>query len=254
MRPLGAAAGAGLRICADPCARRGFASVASVPPRKANRSAKPHRRAQDEHATRLLPRRRPLQARARERVERILEVTASLLAGPAADTLSTAEIARRAGVPIGSVYHYFPSKEAILAELAGRKFLEVDATSARRLGKDLARMDWRRALERSIDAGVTAFRSDPVYLRLWRITRSSPAFRSVAAASDERFARSLELLPPFQELAPARRRLVVRAAIRTANAFLDWILETDDPRQVPAMVREMKRALVTYLDSALGQA
>jgi AcrR family transcriptional regulator len=228
--------------------------VVEVSPREANRKARPRRRAQEEHATRLLPRRRPLQARARERVERILDVTASLLASPEAEDLSTAEIARRAGVPIGSVYHYFPSKEAILAELAGRKFIEVDAASAQRLGEDLARMDWRRALERSIDAGVVAFRNDPVYLTLWRIMRSSPAFRSVAAASDERFARALEPLPPFQQLTPARRRLVVRAAIRTANAFLDWILETDDPRQVPGMVREMKRALVTYLESALEPA
>lgn len=223
-------------------------------PRKATGSPGTRRRARDEPATRLLPRRRPLQARARERVERILQVTGKLLASHELDALSTAEIARRAGVPIGSVYHYFPSKEAILAELADRKLREVDGASAERLQQDLARMGWRAALERSVDAVVTAFRSDPAYMTLWRITRSSPAFRSVASASDERFARALEVLPPFQDLPPARRRLAVRAALRTANAFLDWILETDDPRRVPGMVREMKRALVAYFESVLAQA
>jgi AcrR family transcriptional regulator len=185
-------------------------------------------------------------------VECILDVTVELLASRELDALTTAEIARRAKVPIGSVYHYFPSKEAILAELADRKFREVDDASAERMQADLEHMDWRRALERAIEAVVSAFRSDPVYMTLWQITRSSPAFRSVAQGSDERLAQALEPLPPLAHLSPARRRLVVRSGIRIANAFLDWILATEDPRQVAAMVREMKRAVVSYLEAVLA--
>jgi AcrR family transcriptional regulator len=226
-------------------------ALSPVPRRKPSRGSRARRRAPDDRAARLLPRRRPLQERARQRVERILEATVELLAGCDLEALSTAQIAQRAGVPIGSVYHYFPSKEAILAELAGRKFEAVDAAFTERLGRDLGRMDWRRALERSVDASVTAFRSDPAYVAVWRTTRSSPAFRSVAQASDERFARALEALPILEPLRPARARLVLRTAIRIANAFLDWILETKDPRQVASIVREMKRALVAYLGSEL---
>lgn len=221
--------------------------------REPKRSARPRRRATDDSATRLLPRRRPLQARARERVERILAVTSRLLADRELDALSTAEIARRARVPIGSVYHYFPSKEAILAELADRKFREVDSASADLLRDDLQRMEWQPALERSVDAVVTAFRSDPAYMTLWQVTRSSPAFRTVASASDERLARALEQLPPLERLTPARKRLAVRSGIRIANAFIDWILEAEDPRRVPGRVREMKRAVVAYLESVLEQ-
>lgn len=228
-----------------------MAGVTRPTPRPERRK-RPRVHAHDEDAARLLPRRRPLQARARERVERILDVTVELLASRELDALSTAEIARRAGVPIGSVYHYFPSKEAILAELADRKFREVDAASAEHLRRDIERMSWQRALERSVDAVVSAFRSDPAYMTLWQVTRSSPAFRSVASASDERLAQSLELLPPLEALPPARRRLVVRSGIRTANAFIDWILETDDPRRVAALLREMKRAIVAYLEAALA--
>jgi AcrR family transcriptional regulator len=202
---------------------------------------------------RLSPRRQPLQDRARRRVDRILDVTERLLAARDLEALTTAEIAERAGIPIGSVYQYFPSKEAILVALAARKFQAVDTAFASAFGRDLERMPWRRALERAIDASVAAFRSDPAYVTVWRAARSSPAFRSVASDYDERFALALEAVPLVARLAPARRRLGVRAAIRIANTFLDWVLETQDPRQALSIVREMKRAMVACLAGDLDE-
>ena len=202
----------------------------------------------------LLRRREPHQARARKRVEDILDTAADLLREMGSDALTTGAIAERAGIPIGSVYHYFPSKEAVLAELVERKLREVDAAFAERLGRELARLPWRRALDRSLDFSVEAFRSDPAYVAVWRTMRASPTFRSVALASDERFARTLGALPLVAKLPPARARLVLRAAIRLANSFLDWILETPDARESAAVAREMKRAVAAYLAPDLDAA
>lgn len=202
----------------------------------------------------LRARRQPLQARARRRVELILAATAELLTELGADALGTGAIAERAGIPIGSVYHYFPSKEAILAELADRKFRAVDAAFADHLGHELARLPWRRALERALDASVAAFRGDPAYVAVWRAMRASSTFRSVALASDERFARALAALPVVSNVPPARARVALRAAIRLANSFLDWILETPDRREAAGIAREMKRALVAYLAADLDAA
>jgi AcrR family transcriptional regulator len=207
-----------------------------------------------ETARHLRARRKPRQARARVRVEAILEATAELLGELGADTLTTADIAARAGIPIGSVYHYFPSKEAVLAELADRKFRAIDAAVAAHLGEGLAELPWRRALERALDAGVAAFRGDPTYVAVWRAMRASSTFRSVARASDERFARALAALPVVSSVPAARARVALRAAIRLANAFLDWILEEPDPREAAAIAREMKRALVAYLAPDLDAA
>ncbi|MDJ0930165.1 TetR/AcrR family transcriptional regulator [Breoghania sp.] len=66
----------------------------------------------------------PIQARARATVDAILEATARILQGGDGWTLSTNAIARRAGVNIGSLYQYFPDKNAILVALARRE-LEV---------------------------------------------------------------------------------------------------------------------------------
>lgn len=205
-------------------------------------------------ASRLLPRRAPLQARARERVERILQATVELLADESAESLTTAAIAAHARVPIGSVYHYFPSKEAILVELTGRKFQSVDGAFAMRLGRELERLPWRRALELAVDESVAAFRADPTYVTVWRAMRSSLAFRPVAMESEEEFVRVLCALPLLAALPRPRMAVATRTAIRIGNAFLDWILDTPEPRRAAAVVREMKRALVAYLAADLDEA
>jgi len=199
---------------------------------------------------RLRPRREPLQARARARVEAILAATVDLLATHEVDEITTASIARRAKVPIGSVYHYFPSKEGVLAELVARTTSRVDDASVVALARELARVPWQQAIERTIDRSVLAYRSDAAYVAVWRATRGTQAFREVASASDERFAQALESLP----LVRGRLRPhVLRAAIRMANAFLDWVLETPDPRERARVVREMKRALIAYLEPAFEE-
>jgi AcrR family transcriptional regulator len=63
-------------------------------------------------------RRKPLQARAQKRHEQILEVTAELLEQVGIDDLTTIIIAKKLNISVGSLYHYFPNKVAILYALA----------------------------------------------------------------------------------------------------------------------------------------
>lgn len=71
----------------------------------------------------LSPRRKPVQERARQRTQQILDITAKLLDEVGFDDLTTILIAKELKISVGSLYHYFPNKHAILYAL-GASWLE----------------------------------------------------------------------------------------------------------------------------------
>jgi AcrR family transcriptional regulator len=73
------------------------------------------------------PARTPRQTRSRATVEAILEGTARILERDGARALTTARIAREAGVGVGSLYEYFDSKDAVVRALCERHIVEVRA-------------------------------------------------------------------------------------------------------------------------------
>jgi AcrR family transcriptional regulator len=71
----------------------------------------------DRQNAQISSRKRPKQARSTDLVAAILEAAAQVLAGEGAPRFTTARVAERAGVSVGSIYQYFPNKAAILFRL-----------------------------------------------------------------------------------------------------------------------------------------
>ncbi len=67
------------------------------------------------------PRKTPRQARSLETVKVIVEAAARILEVDGPEAFSTNAVAERAGVSIGSLYQYFPSKEALIGALIARE-------------------------------------------------------------------------------------------------------------------------------------
>jgi len=74
---------------------------------------------------RTAPRKLASQQRSRITVDALLEATARILVKDGYDTASTNRIAATAGVSIGSLYQYFPSKEALVAATIDRHMDEM---------------------------------------------------------------------------------------------------------------------------------
>ena len=70
--------------------------------------------------SRVSLRKRPKQKRSRATVDAILEATARILVEDGYEKASTNRIAEVAGVSVGSLYQYFPSKEALVLALCER--------------------------------------------------------------------------------------------------------------------------------------
>jgi AcrR family transcriptional regulator len=72
-------------------------------------------------------RKAPRQARSAQLVADILEASARVLAEEGAHRFTTARVAERAGVSVGSLYQYFPNKAAILFRLQTDEWTETGA-------------------------------------------------------------------------------------------------------------------------------
>ncbi len=70
------------------------------------------------------------QARSRERVDQLLDAAEALVTAHGFDGLKMRELARSAGLPIASIYHYFPSNVAVLRALAEKHLVELQAVIA----------------------------------------------------------------------------------------------------------------------------
>jgi AcrR family transcriptional regulator len=196
----------------------------------------------------LTPRRKPSQERSRDRVERILDATADLLGTTAVDKITTAAIAETAGVPIGSVYQYFPNKLAVLAELARRVMEQVDLKTASLIAEDFGVLPWDQAIDRAIDATMQGYEAQPGYLQLLLSIRPTPEFRAITDESNERVAAMLAFHPALQAVIPPERiQLVTRAAIQAVNSLQDWALSQEDPDVTNRIIVEMKTLLKGYL-------
>ena len=71
----------------------------------------------DRPSPRISSRKQPSQARSNELVRAILQAAVQVLAEEGAQRFTTARVAEKAGVSIGSLYQYFPNKAAILFRL-----------------------------------------------------------------------------------------------------------------------------------------
>jgi len=106
------------------------------------------------------PRKRPRQERAKATVESILSATARLLVRRGFDGLTTNEVATAAGVSIGSLYQYFPNKEALVAALADQHIEEMTAALIGELAR-VARLPMPQAVRAVIEMTIEAHAREP---------------------------------------------------------------------------------------------
>jgi AcrR family transcriptional regulator len=109
---------------------------------------------------RTTPRKQPRQQRSQATVQVILDATARVLCTIGYDRASTNRVALAAGVSVGSLYQYFPSKEALVAALVERH-VEVMLHLVRAKLAEVASAPLPVAVRTMIDAMFAAHAVDP---------------------------------------------------------------------------------------------
>ena len=112
------------------------------------------------------PRKSASQKRSQATVETLLDATARVLTREGYDRASTNRIAAVAGVSVGSLYQYFPNKEALVATLVARHNREMLQLLRDALDK-VASFDLATAMRELVRATVDAHLVDPALHRIF---------------------------------------------------------------------------------------
>jgi AcrR family transcriptional regulator len=140
----------------------------------------------DRRSAQISSRKQPKQARSADLVAAILDAAAQVLAKEGAQRFTTARVAEKAGVSVGSLYQYFPNKAAILFRLQSDEWRQTSEL-LRRILEDGRKPPLERLRElihafirsECAEAGMRVALNDaaPLY-------RDAPEAREVRASGD----------------------------------------------------------------------
>lgn len=190
--------------------------------------------------------RAPMRRRGIQRLELLLDATAAVLGECPDEEVSLAQIAEKAGVPLASVYHFFPNRNAALEALA-RRFHQRIAELAMVEGSSVPDR-WQDLFASRIRRSAAYLNSEPAALRLFMGVGVSAEIRNIDVAGNAALAaRRAAFMRKVFEL-PAMPDLELRIA--TSLALIDgiWALSYSQHRRISdEFLEEAITAATAYL-------
>jgi AcrR family transcriptional regulator len=195
----------------------------------------------------LSPRKAPRQARAQATRDAILEAAAQILSARGLEGYNTNAVAARAGVSIGSLYQYFPNKDALMVALIARQQArQADHVAAVMAGA--AEADLESAVRTIVRAGMQHHHDDSL---LASAIDHEEARLPVGAILEEAMDRGGALLALFAARFPAELGTLDRQrAARTLPALIRTVVDSWSnlsPPQLDVAEEEAVRAVLGYL-------
>lgn len=191
------------------------------------------------------PRRRL--ARGERRIELLLDVAAEVFAEIGFEAATTNAIAARAGVSPGSLYQFFPNKDAIAEALADR-FVERLRTTQAIFGPEIEYLPLDELIDHVIDPLVAFHIAHPGFQALFSGSIVSPRLAGATQGFLQAVVRRVEAM--FAVRAPGlsteRRARCARVSVELVRALLPLVVASD-PTERDAMITELKAAQRGYL-------
>jgi AcrR family transcriptional regulator len=213
---------------------------------------KPEKSEKPEVTGREQPRRR--QARGERRIQQLLDAAASVFCTTGYTAASTNAIAREAGVSPGTLYQFFPNKEAIAIEMGDRLMHEMRETYGEALAPVAPTTPLADAVGTAVDRFIAFNTEHPVFFALMHgpdmpggITEAHDALHTTLVGRVEDLLASL--LPPDTDKARVTRTAQVCLGIYKAG--LELALGHEDADR-EAYVQEIKDVLTRYLEPLVG--
>ncbi len=201
-------------------------------------------------------RRQPQQARSQKRVKQILDVAEQLFLEIGYESTTTRAIAARAHVSVGSLYQFFPDKEAILKALAIRymqtqyqRFLDLHTSEALTL-------PLRSYVDRMIDVFDQFYTDYPGSQAIVEKLLDTITWSAIEKIDDfeyqviDEFARFFHSRKP--SLAMAKCERIAMIITKTITELL-WLSLSGNQRFRQELVAETKLLILSYLQQYLDE-
>jgi AcrR family transcriptional regulator len=197
----------------------------------------------------LKPRKQPVQARSEATVSAIFEASIQVLLAMGYRKMTTTRIAERAGVSVGTLYQYFPNREALISAVIQR-YLEDIATSVER--------DCDRLTGRSLDELVIGLVDAMIAAKCRRIEFSrgmqepladiggTALLRAAANRATDLVAKVLRSCSDVKFDAPHRRAALIVTSCRSLLQVA--IADGAEPSEFTALRGDMQAMVRGYLN------
>ncbi|MGB2106110.1 MAG: TetR/AcrR family transcriptional regulator [Porticoccaceae bacterium] len=147
----------------------------------------------------LSPRSKPIQSRARLQRDKILKATSQLLKTVGLDELTTILVAKKVGVSVGTLYHYFPNKHAILYALSELWVESISNLTSEIESQNLNEMQLKPFINLLVDRIAGFYKDNSSLLPLVAVMGSMPELEKInsdyLSHIHSKFASILKALP-----------------------------------------------------------
>lgn len=188
------------------------------------------------------PRSEPVQSRSIKRAQQILDVTSELLETVGLNDLNTALIAKEVGISVGSLYHYFPNKHAILYAMGKSWLNSIEEVLTGIQEWSLEDMTLAAFIDQVVDTNLRTYRQQRAVLRLVQAMFSVQELRELDEQHDDMV---------ISEMSKVFKRIGLKKHIRERERIARLYLEVTHSTYLVVVNQNERRATSTLSDLKL---
>ena len=202
----------------------------------------------------LQPRNKPVQERAQKQINNILSTTAQLLDQVGQDDLTTILVAKHAGISVGTLYHYFPNKYAIMYSLAEQWVNEMQKAIDELEAEDIEKQSIKIFVEFSIQRIMKVYLNQKGLLPMVQAMYGVPELQSLDNKHDEIVIKGMARM--FERLGISNNK---DELLRLGQAYLEishaLLLVVVDKSEIAdnKTLADLKFLILSLLERAKGQ-
>lgn len=125
----------------------------------------------------------PTQTRSRQKVDRLMDATLDLALEVGSLDVKMTEVAKRAGVAIGTLYQFFPTRNALIAKLFAREMKPIDAAVGTALMSANSFDELKDRIQRELSTTVELVKNRPGLSVIWSSASVDPAIEAADFAN-----------------------------------------------------------------------